>query len=206
MDTTNDVITLRPNTYVYDGATNTMDPAYINPDGTSAAYLEQDYFIGNDSLAGQTLTFAGYCASNSLNPEYTARAWVKDGSPSWGVEHRYDTNLVAGQPFILTVTTTPGDHVQYGFGLWGPANSATNPVTQGTVVVKVYSPLAATRSGGNINLEFPTVINHSYTIQYKTNLTDSTWNNLTTTSGTGKKVTVTDPTSSSRRLYRLSTQ
>ena len=206
MDTANDVITLQPNTYVFDGATNSMDPAYINPDGTSAAYLEQDYYIVNDDLAGQTLTFAGYCVSNSLDSAYTARAWIKDASPSWGVEHRYDTNLVAGQPFILTVPTTPGNHVQYGFGLWGPANSGTNPITQGAVVVRVYSPLTGTRSGGNMNLEFPTVINHSYTVQYKTNLTDSSWNSLSTTNGTGRNVTVPDATSAERRFYRLSTQ
>jgi len=206
MNVTNDIVTLRPNTYLYDGATNSMDPNYINPDGTAAAYIEQDYFIGNDSLAGQTVTFAGYCVSNSLDSAYTARAWIKDGSPSWNIERRYDTNLVAGQPFVLTVPTIPGDHVQYGFGLWGPANSSTNPITQGAVVVRVYSPLAGTRSGSTMNLEFPTVINHSYTVQYKTNLTDSTWNNLVTTNGTGVNVKVPDATSAARRFYRLSTQ
>lgn len=206
MDTATDTITLQPNTYVFDGATNTMDPAYINPDGTSAAYMEQDYFIGNDNLAGQTVTFAGFCVSNSLNPAYTARAWVKDGSPSWGVEHRYDTPLVAGQPFTLTVPTVLGDHVQYGFGLWGPANSGTNPITQGAVVVKVYSPFAATRSGSTVNLGFPTVLNHNYVVQYKTNLTDSAWNNLSTNSGTGTTVTVPDSTGKAHRFYRLSIQ
>ena len=97
INTANDVITLQPNTYVYDGATNTMNPAYINPDGSPAAYLEQDYYIQNDSLAGDTLTFSGYCSSNSLNSNYTARAWIKDGSPDWSVEHRYDASLIAGQ-------------------------------------------------------------------------------------------------------------
>ena len=208
MNTASDVITLQPNTYVYDGATNAMDPAYINPDGSSAAYLEQDYYIGNDSLAGDTLTFSGYCSSNSLNSKYTARAWIKDGSPDWSVEHRYDAPLVAGQPFNITVATTAGDHIQYGFGLWGPDNSGTNPVTQGAVEVKVYSPISSvSSSGGNINLGFPTVINHSYAMQYKTNLTDSTWNTLTTTNGTGINVVVPDATSAAaRRFYRLSTQ
>jgi len=57
-----------------------------------------------------------------------------------------------------------------------------------------------------MNLEFPTVINHSYTVEYKTNVTDSSWNTLVTTNGTGTKVTVPDSTSSARRFYRLSTQ
>ena len=207
MNTSNDLITLRPNTYVYDGATNALDPAYINPDGSAAAYLEQDYFISDDALAGQTLTFAGYCSSNSLNAKYTARAWIKDGAPDWSVEHRYDAPLVAGKPFTFTVTTTPGDHIQYGFGLWGPDNSGTNPITQGLVEVKVYSPLTAAHSAGNVDLAFPTVINHNYTVQYKTNLTDGTWRILNTTNGTGTTIKVPESTGSAKsRFYRLSTQ
>lgn len=207
MNVTNDVVTLQPDTYVYDGATNSMNPAYINANGSSAAYLEQDYYIQNDGLAGDTITFAGYCASNSLNTNYTARAWIKDGSPDWSVEHRYDATLVAGKPYNVTITSPAGDHIQFGFGLWGPDNSATNPVTQGSVMATVYSPISSiSRSGSNPNVAFPTVINHSYALQYKTNLTDSTWNTLVTTNGTGVNVTVPDSTSTSRRFYRLSTQ
>jgi hypothetical protein len=208
MNTANDVITLQPNTYVFDGATNSMDANYINPDGTAAAYMEQDYYIQNDGLAGDTITFSGYCSSNSLNSKYTARAWIKDGSPDWSVEHRYDATLVAGQPFKVTVATTANDHIQYGFGLWGPGNSATNPITQGAVEVKVYSPLSlAGHSGANLNLAFPTVVNHAYSVQYKTNLNNATWNTLTTTNGTGVGVNVQDSTANApRRFYRLATQ
>lgn len=207
MNTTDDVVTLQPNTYVYDGATNSMNPTYINPDDSPAAYMEQDYYIQNDNLAGDTITFSGYCSSNSLNSKYTARAWIKDGSPDWSVEHRYDATLVAGQPYTVTVASTAGDHIQYGFGLWGPDNSATNPITQGSVVVNVYSPISSvSRTGGSLNLSFPTVINHSYAVQYKTNLTDNTWNTLTTTNGTGVNVMVPDSATGAHRFYRLLTQ
>jgi hypothetical protein len=209
MNPVTDVITLQPNTTVYDGATNPINSAYVNPDGSSAAYLEQDFYIQNDGLSGDTLTFAGYCSSNSLNAKYTARAWIKDGSPDWSVEHRYDAPLVAGQPFNVTVATTAGDHIQYGFGLFGPDNSATNPITQGVVQVGVYSPIGSVSSGagGIISVGFPTVLNHSYALQYKTNLTDSTWNTLFTTNGTGANIVVPDSTTAAaRRFYRLSTQ
>jgi hypothetical protein len=207
MNTSNDEVTLQPNTYVFDGATNSMDPTYITSAGTSAAYLEQDYYIQNDNLAGDTLVFSGICTSNSLNSQYTARAWIKDGSPDWSVEHRYDAPLVAGQPFTVTVASTAGDHIQYGFGLWGPDNSATNPITQGVVKTRVYSSInAATFSGNAIDLAFPTTVNHSYAVQYKTNLTDSVWNILTITNGTGANVIVPDPTTSAHRFYRLSTE
>lgn len=205
MNTANDVITLQPNTYVYDGATNPINSAYVNPDGSSAAYLEQDYYIQNDSLAGDTLTFSGFCSSNSLNTNYTARAWIKDGSPDWSVEHRYDAPLTAGQPFNVTFTSTAGDHIQYGFGLWGPDNSATNPITQGAVEVKVYSPLSSiSHSGNNLNLSFPTVINHNYSVLYNTSLVGGTWNTLLTTNGPGVNVVVpdTNPNDPSR-FYRL---
>jgi len=208
IDLATDTITLQPNTSVYDNATNTMDPNYINGDGTPAAYLEQDYFISNDALTGDKLVFAGYCVSNSLDAAYTATAWIKDGSSDWSAEYRYDTNLVAGQPFVLTLPTPApaGDHIQYGFAIWGPDNSSTNPITHGAAVIKVYSPLTAARSGGNINLGFPTVINHAYSLQYKTNLTDSSWSNLGTTNGTGSAITVPDPTGATRRFYRLMIQ
>jgi hypothetical protein len=208
MDVATDTITLQPNTTVYDGATNTMDPNYINADGTPAAYLEQDYFIQNDALVGDKLVFAGYCVSNSLNSAYTATAWIKDGSSDWSAEHRYDTNLVSGQPFVLTLPTPApaGDHIQYGFAIWGPDNSSTNPITKGAVVIKVYSPFSAVRSGNNVNLTFPTVINHAYTVQYKTDLTDATWTGLSTTNGTGTPVAVPDTTGSSHRFYRLQIQ
>ena len=207
MNTNTDEITLQPNTYVYDNAISGMDPAYINPDHSPAAYLEQDYYIQNDGLAGQTLIFSGYCPSNSLDSKYTAVAWIKDGSPDWSTEHRYDDRLVAGRPFKITVAATAGDHIQYGFGLFGPDNSATNPITQGAAVVKVYSPISSiNRTGTNVSIGFPTVINHNYTVQYKTNLTDASWNTVTTTSGTGIPVVVTNGTTAAQRFYRLSTQ
>jgi hypothetical protein len=207
MNVTNDTITLQPNTYVYDGATNAMDANYINPDDSAAAYMEQDYFIQNDNLAGNTITFSGFCSSNSLNSKYTTRAWIKDGSPDWSVEHRYDAALVAGKPYTVQVVSTAGDHIQFGYGIWGPDNSATNPITQGAVVVNVYSPISSlSRAGTNLSLAFPTVVNHSYSVQYKTNLTDSTWNTLATTNGVGVNVAVPDSTSGAHRFYRLSTQ
>ena len=206
-NSTNDEVTLQPNTYVFDGATNSMNTNYITSAGSSAAYLEQDYYIQNDNLAGDTLVFSGICTSNSLDPKYTARAWIKDGASDWSVEHRYDAPLVAGQPFTVTVASTAGDHIQYGFGLWGPDNSATNPITLGVVKTRVYSTISsATQSGNAINLAFPTTVNHAYAVQYKTNLTDSVWNVLTITNGTGANVTVPDPTISTRRFYRLSTE
>jgi hypothetical protein len=207
MNTSNDEVTLQPNTYVFDGATNSMNTNYVAADGSSAAYLEQDYYIQNDNLAGDTVVFSGFCTTNSLNAKYTARAWVKDGASDWSAEHRYDAPLVAGQPFTVTVATTAGDHIQFGFGLWGPANSGTNPITQGVVKTRVYSSLSsATSLGSALDLAFPTTINHSYAIQYKTNLTDGIWNILTTTNGTGSSVTVPDTTTGVHRFYRLSTE
>ncbi len=201
----NDVVTLQPNTYVYDNATNTMDANYINSDGSSAAYLEQDFYLQNNALVGDTLVFAGYCSSNSLDPKYTATAWIKV-SQDWSVENRYDTNLIAGKPFILTVpasATSNKSFVQCGFAIWGPDNSSTNPITHGACEVKVYSPLSASHSGGNPTLGFPTVMNHDYTLQYKTNLTDGSWQNYSTNRGTGATVTVPDATGSKQRFYRL---
>jgi len=109
---------------------------------------------------------------------------------------------------------------------WDPSNlqqmllvddSTPGPgVTGGTFYVdnvyfynsSVVAPPAITASilDGNISLSFPTQNGSSYTVQYKDNLTDDTWQTLTTLTGDGSIQTTTDPADQTQRFYRVSVQ
>ncbi|HEX7652014.1 MAG TPA: immunoglobulin domain-containing protein [Verrucomicrobiae bacterium] len=199
----NGVATLQPNISIY----NPNDALYANPDGSPAAFLEQDYYIQNDGLAGNTLTFNGYCSSNNLDSSYTASAWVTDFAPDYSSSTTITTNLTAGQPFSLVLATSPGDHIQYGLRLFGPDNSPTNVITSGLVQVTA-TPLLITvgRTGSLTTLNFLANLGQTYTVQYKTNLTDAAWSTLTAFPGAGGTTNITDTTTATRRFYRVSYQ
>jgi len=63
--------------------------------------------------------------------------------------------------------------------------------------------ISGTMLGGNLQLSFATDNTSSYTVQYKTNLTDSVWQTLSTVSGNGSTQTVADPKNQQSRFYRL---
>ena len=199
----NGVAYIMPNTAIYDP----NNAALVNPDGSPNRFLEQDWYIQNDQLAGFTLTFNGYCPSNSVPSEYTASVWIEDFSPSYTLLSSANSNLVAGQAFSITLPTNPGDHIQYGIRLNGPDNSPTNTDTMTAALVSVVPPsLSSSTSGNNVNLSFPSVTGHDYNVQYKTNLTDAVWQTLTTASGTGTNVLVPDAATLGSRFYRLFVQ
>jgi hypothetical protein len=71
-------------------------------------------------------------------------------------------------------------------------------------------PINATISGGNVNLSFLTQSGYTYTIYYKTNLSDTAWTQLTgggnPVTGNGLTQTITDNPNQGHRFYRLSIQ
>jgi hypothetical protein len=202
----NGVAYMLPNTALY----NINDANYANPDGTPARFLEQDYFIANDALAGLTLTLNGYCPSNSLPSEYVASVWIEDFAPDYSSFNSVNSNLVAGQSFSITLATAtgPGRHIQYGLRLVGPDNAPTNTDTASAALVSVNPPsLKAALSNNAVNLSFfPTVSGHDYNIQYKTNLTDAAWQTLSIVPGTGSPLLLPDPTNPGSRFYRVYVQ
>ncbi len=200
----NGVAYILPNIAIYDPNNANL----VNPDGSPNRFLEQDWYIANDDLAGFTLTFNGYCPSNSVPAGvYTASVWIEDFSPSYTLLASATSNLVAGQAFSITLPTTAGDHIQYGIRLGGPGNSPTNAVTATAALVSVAPPsLSRSASGNTVNLSFPSVTGHDYNVQYKTIITDTLWQTLTTVSGTGTNVLVPDNATPGARFYRLFVQ
>ena len=186
---------------------NPADAFWANPDGTPNKMVEADYFINNDGLAGLSLTFNGYCPSSTVDAAFVTSAWITAFAPDYSSNTTIVTNLVAGQMFSITLATGAGTHIQYGLRMFGPDYAATNALTSGATLMTIVPPtLLASRSATSTSLSFDTVGGHSYLVQYKNNLTDSTWQPITTVSGTGSTVSVTDTTGVAHRFYRLTAQ
>lgn len=167
------------------------------------------------SLPGQTVTFTGLVITNTLttNSSFTSVAFIKDFAPDFS---SFVSTTVALTPGVFSISLAtindPARHVQYGFETIGPDVWATDAGNYGVVRIAPVSsaptPAAITPSlsSGILNLSFPTQNGFAYTVQYKTNLTDAVWQNLTVTNGTGVNAVVTDPAIRSQRFYRLSIQ
>jgi len=204
----NGMAVLAPNTNLWE----TNDANFVSG-GVSVRSLEADFYIEDDNLGGQTLTFAGYCPSNSLAGTCVSSAFIEDFNAGYQLtpgEYAV-TNLAPGQAFSITVSTTAGDHIQYGLRTDGPIESPDGtPDPWGgsaltSALVSVPLPtMTASRAGNVTSLSFFSENGHNYTVQYKNNLTDSTWSSLSpVTSGNGSTVTVADTTGAAVRFYRL---
>ena len=172
------------------------------------------------SLPGQTVTFKGVVTANTLvghvdatGNGWTAVAFIKDFAPDFSSFVSTTVALAPGAFSIsLATIADPARHVQYGFETIGPDVWVTDVGPYGTIVVNPASsaPNAVTispsLSGGTLKLSFPTQTGFIYTVQYKTNLTDVSWNTLTTTNGTGSVAVPTASANAPKRFYRVSIQ
>ncbi len=116
------VVTLAPNVNTY----NAGDAYWANPDGSGNKICDASFYVQNDGLAGQSITFTGYCISNTLVAPYTSTVFIKDFAPNYSSFVGTNLPLVGGSRFTLNWVAGAGDHVQYGFETVGPdANPAT---------------------------------------------------------------------------------
>ncbi len=198
------VVTLSPNTSDY----ITNNPEFVNPDGSAAAIIEADFYVQDDALAGQTLTFVGYCPSNTLETNaYTSTVFIEDFTPTYSSFTAASTNLVSGEPFSIILATTAGDHIEYGFKTVGPVANPATMSALGQAMASINRPsMTASVASGVVSLSFPTESGLSYTVQYKTLLSDSGWQTLRAVNGTAGTVVVTDTVGPGQRFYRLSIQ
>ncbi len=130
-------LTLTPNTSI--DRDKPTDP-YWWVGGTNGApnkIMEANMYIQDDTLAGQSISFSGTCLTNSLTPDYTAIAFIKDFAPDYSVNTPTTVVLVDGQPFTLNLDTTAGHHIQYGFATTGPDARIANVTSLGQVVLAV---------------------------------------------------------------------
>jgi hypothetical protein len=133
------VLTFTPNTSIDRDAPN--DPYWWNPDGSPNKYMDANFYVQNDSLAGQTVVFSGYCWTNSLVPPYSTNttAFIKDFVSDYSSFTTVTSNLYGGF-FSISLATSSGDHIQYGFEMIGPDARITNLVNLGAVVIASNPP------------------------------------------------------------------
>jgi len=207
----NGVLTLLPNTNTYD-PTNTF---WVSPSGQGNFFMEALCYQQWDALSGQTITFNGYCLSNTLASSYAVNAFIREQLPDYSAFEDVLVPLVAGQPFTVSKATSPGNHIQWGFVMVGTnASPASLPALGSVVLYKaatlpnppVPPTMSVSKNGGFVYLSYNTQTGFSYTLQYKTNLADSVWQTLSTTSGTGNLLTVTNSPAGSSRFYRVTVQ
>jgi hypothetical protein len=77
------------------------------------------YVENSTTYPGQTITFTGSVLANTLVSPYTSVAFIKDFSADYSSFTTITVPLTAGT-FSITLPTTPGTHVQYGFETIGP--------------------------------------------------------------------------------------
>ena len=215
------VLTLSPNKI------NDPDPFWYNSTGIGSVgnkIMDASMYVEpSPSLPGLTVIFKGTCLANTLaigpagpvNPAgngWTCVAFIKDFAPDFSSSVSATTTLTNGMPFSIALATIndPARHVQYGFETIGPDVWPTDTALPlyGNVQVGPANAVSITPSlsGATLNLSFPTQTGFSYTVQYKTNLTDATWNTLTTTNGTGSTAVPKTSANNASRFYRLSIQ
>ncbi len=125
------VLTLAPCTNVWE----TTDTYWVKPDGVSPnKNMDAVMYVQNDALAGSSVTFTGLGLANTLVSPYTCVAFVKEFASDYSSYTSSTTPLVPST-FSVTLNTTPGGHVQYGFETIGPDANPTTAASLGNAQV-----------------------------------------------------------------------
>jgi Immunoglobulin I-set domain len=197
-------LTFTPNTSIDHDVPN--DPFWWTAGGAPNKTMDASMYQQNDNLAGQTVTFSGYCLQNTLVAPYSSgtTVFVKDLAPDYSSSTVASATLAAGAPFSVTLATTAGDHIQFGFEMIGPDARQTNVASLGKIVVSVTPPaMSVAVSGASGTLSFPTSVGVNYTLQYTTNLASSAWQAYTNFMGSGSTKTITVPNNHKNAFFRL---
>ncbi|MCH9661715.1 MAG: hypothetical protein K0U54_12495, partial [Bacteroidetes bacterium] len=134
-------VTLQPNFNTY--ADNPTDPFWVDQTtGEGNKSMESNTFIEDNSLVGSELTFSGNVASNTLDANYTAIAFIKVFNADFSVLKIETTPLVSGADFTVNYTDVEGTDavVQYGFQVVGINANPVDEATLGSVVVTAPAP------------------------------------------------------------------
>ena len=126
-------------------------------------------------------------------------------SHGWGSYNWIQLKDASGEPVLLNLD---GTAKTFRLTSAGPeANTEANANFFMLVAVPNAVALLASFSSGNIVLSFGTQTGFSYQVEYKNNLTDSTWSLLgSAIEGSGALRSVSDAATGKQRLYRLHIQ
>ena len=112
------VATLTPNTSISRDVPLT-DTFWWKPSGEGNKNMDANFYVQDDSLAGQTVTFTGVVLANTLVAPYTSTIFIKDFDGAFNLTAS-STMAVTPGLFSINLATTAGHHIQYGFETIGP--------------------------------------------------------------------------------------
>lgn len=157
---------------------------YARLAGGGGAYnLQMSQVVSGAGTSNQVVKALGTCTAYGRG--WQAWDWV----PVVGTDGRYAVVPLAG---TNTLRATTGSGLNAGFYMVVPAPN--RPL------------LTVTKSGANAVVSFPTQPVFTYTVVYKQNLSDASWQWLSTVQGDGTVKSVTDPVAGSSRFYRVLAQ
>jgi hypothetical protein len=128
-------LTLSPNTIA--PPLGLADPYWFRPDGSGNKNMEANLYVElNGGLGGQTITFTGNVAANSLTSAHTVIAFIKDFAPDYSSFVQSTVALTPGD-FSISLATIddPARHVQYGFQMLGENVWAADVAPFGSVTI-----------------------------------------------------------------------
>lgn len=128
-------LTLTPNTSIDRDYPN--DPYWWKADGSSNKIMSANVFVIDASLPGQSIVFSGMVLSNTLDSDYSARAFIRAFNADFSsMLSNVEVPLVSGQAFLVPYQSTLADaNIEYGFETIGPDARLGN--TLGSVVIAV---------------------------------------------------------------------
>lgn len=126
-------LVLSPNTSTW----NPADPYWVN-NGQPNKWMEANFYVDmGTAWGGQTVTFSGQTVDNSLVAPYSAVAFIKEFTSSYGWVGMDTAPLNSGSPFTVARTIAPGNVAQFGFMLTGPNADPATVQTLGRVRIAV---------------------------------------------------------------------
>jgi hypothetical protein len=137
------ILTFSPNTSIDRDQGGNTD-YWWKPDGSPNRQMDANFYVQDDALAGSTVTFSGYCWTNSLVTPYSTNttAFIKDFAPDFSSSTVITSNLTGGFFSITLATTAGGHHIQYGFEMIGPDMRISNAPAAGSAIIASNPPPA----------------------------------------------------------------
>jgi hypothetical protein len=171
-----------------------LPPAEDAIAGANVCYLEVQFRTASDGVLAQY-------SSYQIRTNFPLNTWI----------NLQPTNHYAGDfsTFLGTASylVAPAGTAKVRYQVTYHALGGGGSVYYDDMNLRLREPVVtATQSGAQIKLSFATLLGPTYQVLYKTNLTDSTWQPLTTVTGDGTTKSVLDSLGSARRFYTVNTQ
>lgn len=164
--------------------------------GRSEAWLEVQFLDAGGNLVG--LYQSAHISSNT-----TASAWMRLEATNviafWG-----DYSVAGNAKYLVAPAGTAKVRYQVTYHALDGAGSVY--FDNMSLDLKAPVRMTAKRVGNSIELSFPAQVGVNYEVLYKTNLTDATWQVLTTVKGSlAGQASVTDAIGAAAKYYRVNT-